>query len=79
MNEPNTAQIFAPFIPMLILAIPIVIFNFFLAERKGKNNILFAFLGMIPMVNFFCFLYLISLTDVVVLEKFEQILKNLKQ
>lgn len=66
------------FIPLMILTIPIVIFNVFLAKRKGKNSISYGALSLIPLVGFYLAIYLASLTDKTICHKIDQIVKLLE-
>lgn len=76
MQNPNPLS---PIIPMLIVAIPVIILNYKIAIRKGKSQGLYAILGIIPVVNFFCFLYLISLTDKELIDKLNVIYDKLNK
>jgi len=66
-------------IPMFIIAIPMSIFSYFIARRKGHSPGLFALLGIIPLVNFFTYLYLISLTDKDIMDKINEIYSSIKK
>ena len=77
--EDQQPYLIAQFLPMIILAIPLAILNFNIAKRKGKSSGLFAFLGLIPLVNFFSFLYLISLIDKEVIDKLNSIIEKLNK
>lgn len=68
----------ASFIPLLILTIPIVIFNIFLAQRKGKNPLSYGALSLIPLVGFYIGLYLASLTDKSISDKIDKIINLLE-
>jgi len=66
------------FIPLLIVTIPIIIFNAFLAKRKGKNSLLYGALSLIPFVGFYLAIYLASLTDKSLSEKIDKIITLLE-
>jgi hypothetical protein len=76
MEQPNT---FAPFIPIMIMTVPILILNIFIALRKGKNSVLFGILSLLPLVGFYIAIYLSSLTDKSIEEKIDKILNLLEQ
>ena len=76
MGQPNT---FAPFIPLFIMTIPILILNIFIALRKGKNSVLFGILSLLPLVGFYIAIYLSSLTDKSIDEKIDKILNLIEQ
>ncbi|MCP4975351.1 MAG: hypothetical protein GY931_04245 [Maribacter sp.] len=65
----NEQQYTPTLFPYLILMIPFIVLNVKIAKRKGKNSILFGFLSVIPLVNFWCSIYLASLTDTKIKEK----------
>jgi hypothetical protein len=66
------------FIPLIIMTIPIVIFNVFLSKRKGRDPIVFGVLSVIPLVGFYLALYLASLTDKSISEKIDKIITLLE-
>jgi hypothetical protein len=68
----------ASFIPLLIMTIPIVIFNVFLSKRKGRNPIAYGALSLIPLVNFYLAVYLASLTDKSISDKIDKIITLLE-
>ncbi len=69
---------FASFIPLIIFTLPIVIFNGFLAKRKGRSIVKYCILSLIPLVGFYLGLYLASLTDKSISEKIDRILSILE-
>lgn len=75
---PDNSPLFS-IMPMIIMAIPIAIFNLKIAKRKGKSPLLFFVIGVIPMVNIFAFLYLISLTDKEVIDTIQMIRSMLEK
>ncbi|MEA2031568.1 MAG: hypothetical protein U9Q16_00925 [Patescibacteria group bacterium] len=76
MEQPNT---FAAFIPLIIMIIPLIILNIFIAIRKGKNSVLFGILSLLPLVGFYIAIYLSSLTDKSIDEKIDKILNLIEQ
>ena len=74
MQNPNS--LFS-LMPMIIMTIPLIILNYSTAGRKGKSQGLYMFLGFIPLINMFSFLYLVSITDKEVLDKIDLILNRL--
>ncbi len=69
---------FASFIPLLIMTVPIVIFNIFLARRKDKSPFLYGTLSIIPLVGFYLALYLASLTEKSISDKIDKIIDILE-
>lgn len=69
---------FAAFVPLLVLSIPIIIFNVFLAKRKGRNPFLYGALSIIPLIGFYLAIYLASLTDKSLSEKIDKIINLLE-
>jgi hypothetical protein len=57
--------------PIVLLSIPFLIMNGFIAFRKGKSPILFVILALIPIANIFISMWLISLPDESVLRDVE--------
>lgn len=47
----------APFMPMLLIALPFAIGNYFLAQRLDRQPWLWALLTLIPIVNYLFMLY----------------------
>ena len=66
------------FISLLIMSIPILIFNIFLAKRKGKNPVYYGILSLIPLVGFYLAIYLASLIDKSINEKIDKIINMLE-
>ncbi|MBN2436413.1 MAG: hypothetical protein JXK07_14215 [Spirochaetes bacterium] len=73
-QQPN---MLVSFMPMILLTIPMIVLNCKVAKRKGRSQVLYLILSVIPIVNFFSCLYLISLTDIEVVEKLNSILEKL--
>jgi len=69
---------FLAFIPLIMMTMPIVIINIFIAKRKGRNPILHGALSLIPLVGFYLAIYLASLTDKSVGEKIDKIIQLLE-
>ena len=70
---------FAQFIPIIILLLPMIIFNITFAKRKGKNPWIFGFVSIIPLVGFYTLAYLASLTDKSISEKIDLIISLLEE
>ncbi|MFH2046789.1 MAG: hypothetical protein ABIK92_16785 [Pseudomonadota bacterium] len=75
--EQETAG-FAAFIPLILMTLPIIIFNIFLSKRKGRRPFLYGILSIIPVVGFYLALYLASLTDKTISEKIDKIISLLE-
>lgn len=65
-----------PIIPLLILVATAVLASV-IAGRKGQNQILFAILGLIPIVNMLSLIWLISITDKAVYDRLDEIGRRL--
>jgi ACR3 family arsenite efflux pump ArsB len=65
MHEPN---ILIQLIPYAVMTLLVAIFALILCPRKGKNRG-YAALCLIPVVQYFVFFWLISLTDKSVLDR----------
>jgi hypothetical protein len=63
----------------LIIAIPLIIMNIFIAKRKGQDRLVFGLLSLLPIVNFFCIIYLLSLTDIDILNKLDKIIEYIEK
>jgi len=63
--------------PMIFLAVPFIILNGIIAERKGKNKIKYILLSFIPFVGCLLTIYLISFLDKDVQDKIEKIYEKL--
>jgi len=68
----------ARFLPMIILGIICVIFNIFIAPRKGRSRILYGILAVIPFFGFFSVLYLVSLPEKIIENKLDKIIELLQ-
>ncbi len=58
-----------PFLPMLLIALPFAIGNYFLAQRLGQQPWLWALLTLIPIVNYFFMLYVAYMVVYAVLDR----------
>ncbi len=61
-------EFFFQLIPFIIFSLPFVWFGYKLCNRKGEN-IAYAWLCIVPLVQFFILLWLASLTDKEILER----------
>jgi hypothetical protein len=66
-------DVFAQFIPILLLSIPFAFGNFFLAKRLNKNPNLWAIVSLIPIVNFWLLIRITYLLIYKILDTLEQI------
>ena len=69
------AQLVTMLVTFFIILIPFAIINAIIAKRKGKSAAEFGWLSVIPMVGPFVSLYLLSLTDKVLLDKVDRIIE----
>ncbi|MDR2835325.1 MAG: hypothetical protein LBV69_03875 [Bacteroidales bacterium] len=65
------------FLPFIILAIPFMIVNGFMAEKKGKNKMKFILLSIIPFVGLYLTIYLLSFLDKNIEDKINRIYEKL--
>lgn len=68
--------IFAIF-PILFVSVPLMIVNYIMAKRKGKEPILFCLLSIFPFVGIPFAIYLLSLLDKKVEDKINKIYEKL--
>jgi len=54
---PESLNGLAQFLPMLFIAIPFAIGFYHVAGRMGRNQFLWALLSLVPVINFFFFMY----------------------
>lgn len=66
---PQGGDVFISFLPMLILFIGLAIGNYFIADRMGRNKILWVVLTLIPVVNFIFLYYVFYAVVLYVLDK----------
>jgi len=66
-------------IPYIIIAIPMALMCRHLAEEKGRSANFYTVLGIIPLVNFFSFAFLIGLTSLLLDKKLDTIIALLER
>ena len=66
---PQGVDIFASFLPFLIIFVGLAIGNYFIADRMGRNKIVWVVLTLIPIVNFIFMYYVIYAVIIYVLDK----------
>lgn len=71
----QTQPIFS-ILPILFCSLPFIFLNQSVARKKGKSSAMYGVLGAIFIVNFFCYLYLISLPDKSIVEKLDKLLER---
>ena len=64
-------------IPFLCTIIPLMIVNYIMAKRKGKNPIAYCLLSILPFVGFPLCIYLLSLIDKDIEDKINKIYEKL--
>ena len=60
------------------MCVPTAIVAYALAKAKGRNKILWAVLGLVPLANIFCTWYLVGATNLILEEKIDRILKHME-
>tara|TARA_Y100001970_G_scaffold245612_1_gene312783 strand:- start:1166 stop:1402 length:237 start_codon:yes stop_codon:yes gene_type:complete len=60
---------FFGFVPLMIVFIGLAIGNYFIADRMGRNKVLWVILTLIPIVNFVFMYYLFYALIIYVLDK----------
>lgn len=65
----NGGEAFTSFLPLILISIPFAIGNYFLAERMGRNKILWVILTLLPIVNFLFMYYVIYVVILYILDK----------
>ena len=66
------------FLPLFLMCVPTAIVAYALAKTKGRNTILWTFLGIVPLVNIFCTWYLVGATNLIMEEKIDRILQHME-
>jgi len=64
---------FTAFLPLIIIFVGLAIGNYFIADRMGRNKILWVILTLIPFVNFVFMYYVIYAVILYVLDKLNQL------
>lgn len=67
--EPQGADVFTSFLPMIVIFIGFAIGNYFIADRMGRNKIVWVILTLIPIVNFIFLYYVIYSVILYILDK----------
>ena len=60
MEAPTITQIILQFIPLLILTIPFTAMIVYIAIRKGRHPVLWLAIGIIPLFNLICVMWLLA-------------------
>ncbi|MFT5539803.1 MAG: hypothetical protein ACI82H_001327 [Alphaproteobacteria bacterium] len=63
----------ASLISIIVIALPFAIGFYFVAERMGRQSLLWAALILIPVVNFFFMIYAIFSTLLYILDRLNQL------
>ena len=69
----------AMYTPMLIMMCLFCVISINAAFRKGKSVVLYGLLGLIPLINVFTTMFLLSMTDKAVMDKLNAIEELLKE
>ena len=75
----NQPSILLQFVPLLVLSLGLGFQALFLAKDKGRNVVLWAIVGFMPFVNFFCIWYLIGASNLRHEQKLDEILSRLQK
>ena len=68
---------FAFLFSLIFIAMPSVILNGIISKRKGKNQIKYILLSIIPIIGFYLSIYLISFLDKDIQEKINRIYEKM--
>ena len=64
---------FTAFLPLILIFVGLAIGNYFIADRMGRNKILWVILTLIPIVNFIFMYYVIYAVIIYVLDKLNKL------
>ena len=67
--EPHAGEVFTSFLPLIAIFVGLAIGNYFIADRMGRNKVLWVILTLIPIVNFVFMYYVIYAVILYVLDK----------
>lgn len=70
---------FMSFLPLLLLSVILGVLGHYLAKDKGRPVTRWTILCVIPVVNFYCLMYLIGCTSLRIEAKLDAILNGQKQ
>ena len=77
METENVGSAVATFLPMILLAIPLIIINGIISIRKGKNQIKYILLSFIPFLGLYLTIYLVSFMDKDIQDKINKIYEKI--
>lgn len=72
-------SVFLQFVPLLVLSVTLGVQSVFLAKDKGRNVVLWAIVGFLPIVNIFCIWYLVGASNLRHEQKLDDILSRLSK
>ncbi|MDA0785470.1 MAG: hypothetical protein O3B37_04185 [Proteobacteria bacterium] len=64
---------FTAFLPLILIFVGLAIGNYFIADRMGRNKILWVIFTLIPIVNFVFMYYVIYAVIIYVLDKLNKL------
>ena len=70
---------FISFLPMLLLSLLMAVPANMLARQKGRNVVLWTILALIPLVNFACMWYFVGASNLVLENKIDELMLELKR
>ena len=70
---------FLSVLPLILLTIPLILVNLFLAKEKGKNVLLWTLLSILPIFNKKILAYLVGAKNKVLEEKIDKIMEKLEK
>lgn len=76
MEQQNTLLTMAP---IIMMSFPFIFLNAAIAAKKGRSMVKYGLLGLLPIANFYCAIYLVSLPDIAIKEKLDEILEKLNK
>ena len=77
MEAANSGSVWALFLPMILLSIPFMILNGIISKRKGKNQVGYILLSLLPLVGLCLTIYLVSLLDKDIQDKINKIYEKI--
>ncbi|MCC2959144.1 hypothetical protein LK540_01710 [Massilia sp. IC2-278] len=72
-------NLFISFLPMLLLSLLMAVPANMLARQKGRNVVLWTILALIPLVNFACMWYFVGASNLVLENKIDELMLELKR
>ncbi|ALK08768.1 hypothetical protein [Blastochloris viridis] len=77
LNNFETPELYITLIPYFMIGLPLAIGNYFLADRLGKNKLLWVLLSIIPIFNSFFLIYIGYVTVIHILDRLAKLSEEL--